>query len=123
MPTFTISGYSRSNVPEMSVTFENGKTHEMILEPYTESPCNFLGELKSEPGSSVAVTGCLNGPGDKMHISLSSEDNHLSYAYIIDYDGEVTADEYPFEHQIGTDMNVQKIHFLCFQCYKKSCES
>ena len=123
MPIFTVSGYSRSNVPEMSVTFENGKTHEMILEPYTESPCNFLGELKGEPGSSVAVTGCLNGPEDKMHISLSSDDNHLSYAYIIDYDGQVTADEYPFEYQKGNDINVEATYFLCFLCYTHSYES
>ena len=69
-PKFTISGYSRSSAPEMTVTFENGKTYEMILEPYSESPCNFIGELKNEPGSAVGVTGCLNNPGDKMYITL-----------------------------------------------------
>jgi len=99
MPTFSISGYSRSNVPELSVTFENGQTHEMILEPYSESPCNFIGELKGEPGSSVGVTGCLDNPDDKMHITLLSDHNTLSYAYELGFDGQVKADENPFEHQ------------------------
>ena len=101
MPQFTISGYSRSNVPEITVAFENGNTNEMILEPFSESPCNFIGELKSEPGSSVGVTGCLENPDDKMYITLLSDDNSLSYAYIMDYDGKVTADENPFKNQKG----------------------
>merc|ERR1712136_677586 len=101
VPTFTISGYSRSNVPEMTVAFENGQTHEMILEPYSESPCNFIGELKSEPGSSVGVTGCLDNPDDKMYITLLSDENSLSFAYIMDYNGQVTSDENPFKTQTG----------------------
>ena len=101
MPAFSISGYSRSNVPEMSVTFENGQTHELILEPYSESPCNFIGELKSEPGSAVGVTGCLNNPEDKMYITMLSEFNTLSYSYELGYDGQVKADENPYEHQKG----------------------
>ena len=101
MPSFSISGYSRSNVPELSVTFENGHTHEMILEPYSESPCNFIGELEGEPGSSVGVTGCLNNPDDKMYITLLSAYNTLSYSYELGFDGQVKADENPFEHQIG----------------------
>ena len=107
MPQFTISGYSRSNVPEISVAFENGNTHEMILEPFSESPCNFIGELKSEPGSSVGVTGCLENPEDKMYITLLSDDNSLSYAYIMDYDGTVTADESPFKNQKGFHITKQ----------------
>ena len=110
MPQFTISGYSRSNVPEISVAFENGNTHEMILEPFSESPCNFIGELKSEPGSSVGVTGCLENPEDKMYITLLSDDNSLSYAYIMDYDGKVTADESPFKNQKGFH-TIKEFHF------------
>jgi len=101
LPSFSISGYSRSNVPEMSVTFRNGRTDDLILEPYSESPCNFIGELKGEPGSSVGVTGCLNNPEDKMHITLLSEHNEVSYAYELGFDGEVKADENPFENQKG----------------------
>jgi len=101
MPSFKISGYSRSNVPEMSVTFDNGKTRELMLEPYSESGCNFIGEVKGEPGSSVAVTGCLNGPRDKMHITLLSDDNTLTYVYMMDFDGQVTSIEHPMKHQKG----------------------
>ena len=103
LPSFKISGYSRSNVPEMSVTFENGETHEMILEPYSESEsqCNFIGSLKSEPGSSLAVTGCMEKPGDEMHITLLSAFNTLATTYTLDYDGRVTAVESPIKHQKG----------------------
>ena len=101
MPSFSISGYSRSNVPEMTVTFENGHDEEIVLEPYSTSPCNYIGELKNEPGSSVGVTGCLNGPDDKMYITLLSDKNTLSFAYIMDYDGKVTADENPLKNQKG----------------------
>ena len=56
LPKFGMLGTSRSNILDISVTFENGENHEMILEPYTNSPCNFIGTLKNLP-SSVAVTG------------------------------------------------------------------
>jgi len=99
LPSFTVNGYSRTNVPEMSVTFENGATHEMVLEPYSKSPCNFIGQLKNQPDSSVAVTGCLNNPEDKMHITLLSELNTRSPTFVVDFNGLVTADENPFATQ------------------------
>jgi hypothetical protein len=99
LPSFNVNGYSRSNIPEMSVTFENGATHEMVLEPYSNSPCNFIGHLKSQPDSSVAVTGCLANPEDKMHITLLSDLNTRSPTYVVDFNGLVTADENPFATQ------------------------
>ena len=122
MPQFTISGYSRSNVPEITVAFENGNTHEMILEPFSESPCNFIGELKSEPGSAVGVTGCLENPEDKMYITLLSDDNSLSYAYIMDYDGTVTADESPFKNQKGFHTMIQ-FHLVFYNSKKDGMQS
>ena len=100
LPSFKISGYSRSNVPEMSVTLQNGDAHEMVLEPYSESPCNFIGHLKDVP-STLAVTGCINKPGDKMHITLLSKVNTASAMYEFDFDGQVSALENPFKHQKG----------------------
>lgn len=82
----------------MTVTFENGVSHDMLLEPYSNSPCNFIGELKNQP-SSLAVTGCLNKPGDKMHITLLSDLNTKSCLYEMDYEGHVTAEENPFKYQ------------------------
>jgi len=98
LPTFEISGYSRSNIPEMSVTLENGETHEMVLEPYSESPCNFIGSLKNVD-SSLAVTGCMNKAGDKMHITLLSDVNTRATTYELGFDGQVTAQENPFNSQ------------------------
>ena len=115
MPTFTMSGYSRSNVLEMSVAFENGQNHEMILKPYSKSPCNFIGELKDEPGSSVGITGCLKNPGDKMYITLLSDDNTLSFAYVMDYDGKVTADENPLLQQTGILSHIIESQLRNFQ--------
>ena len=100
MPLFKISGYSRSSVPDMTVTFENGVSHDMLLEPYSDSPCNFIGTLKNQP-SSLAVTGCLKKPGDKMHITLLSDLNTKHYLYEVDYEGHVTAEENPFKYQTG----------------------
>ena len=100
MPSFKINGYSRSNVPEMSVTFENGVTDDLLLEPYSKSPCNFIGKLKTYPGS-AAITGCLNKPEDKMHITLLSSLNTKSAMYELNFNGHLTALENPFKHQKG----------------------
>ena len=97
---FDLNGYSRSNIPQMSVTFENGETHEMVLEPYSNSPCNFIGQLKNIP-SSLAVTGCMNKAGDKMHITLIADINTKAATYELGYDGQVTAQENPFKTQKG----------------------
>ena len=99
-PSFKIHGYSRSNIPEIRITFENGVQDDMVLEPYSNSPCNFIGQLKSLPGS-VAVTGCLNTPEDKMHITLLSDLNTKSAIYEMDLYGQVTALENPFKYQKG----------------------
>jgi len=98
LPSFHISGYSRSNIPEMSVTFDNGETHEMELEPYSETPCTFIGQLKNTP-SSLAVTGCLNNDEDKMHITLLADANTKTNIYELDFNGQVTAQENPFRTQ------------------------
>ena len=98
MPSFKINGYSRANIPEMSVTFENGITDDLLLEPYSKSACNFIGKLKSYT-SSLAVTGCMNNPGDKMHITLLSELNTKSAMYELDFHGHLSALENPFKNQ------------------------
>jgi len=71
----------------------------MVLEPYSNSPCNFIGKLSNDPSSSVAVTGCLNQPGDKMHITLLSGIQSRSLIYSLDFDGQVTALENPTKYQ------------------------
>ena len=103
LPSFKIFGYSRSDIPEMAVSFANGETHEMELEPYSNSPCNFIGKLKNVR-SSLAVTGCMKKAGDKMHITLLADGNTKSAIYELDFDGHVTAQKNPFRKQTG--MNV-----------------
>ena len=98
--SFKIHGYSRSNIPEIRVTFENGVQDDMVLEPYSKSPCNFIGQLKSHPGT-VAVTGCLNTPEDKMHITLLSDLNTKYTGYELDFHGNLKGLENPFKYQKG----------------------
>ena len=101
MPSFEISGYSsRSAIPDMKVTFENGVSDSLVLEPYSSSPCNFIGRLANHP-SSAAVTGCLSQPGDKMAITMLTELNTKSHMYELDFFGNVEALENPFKDQKG----------------------
>ena len=87
----------------MKVRLRNGLTHEMALEPFSTSPCNFIGELKNVPESSVAVTGCLSKPGDKMHITILSDIDLDSAMFEMDFNGRVTALENPEKYQNGTN--------------------
>ena len=89
--------------PSITVRFANGFKDEMILNEYKlkkESPaaCNFLGRLKSSPSSSVAVTGCLDKPGDQMEITLLSEHNRNSMMYSVDFAGNTRIIENPFKY-------------------------
>jgi len=49
--------------------------------------------------SSLAVTGCMNEAGDKMHITLLSDVNTRATTYELGFDGQVTAQENPFNSQ------------------------
>ena len=98
---FGVLGDSRSGIPEIKVGFQSGLSHEMVLEPYSRSPCNFIGHLKNVPDSSVAVTGCLEKPGDKMHITMIAPIEAKSSIFELDFNGQVTALENPQKHQTG----------------------
>ena len=101
LPTFEVLGISRSGIPEIKVGFQSGLNHDMVLQPYSSSACNFIGELKNVPDSSVAVTGCLVKPGDKMHITMISPIEAKSSIFELDFDGQVTALENPQKYQEG----------------------
>ena len=99
VPSFKISGYSsRFDIPDIEVHFDNGVSDSMVLEPYSTSACNFIGHLANHV-SSVAVTGCLNKPGDKMDITLLSEHKTTSHMFQLDFFGNVEAVESPFNDQ------------------------
>ena len=89
--------------PIITVHFANGVTDEMLLDEYKlkkDSPpaCNFIGRLKNSHPSSVAVTGCLDKPGDRMEISLLSEHNHGHMLYSVCFEGKTQVIGNPFEH-------------------------
>ena len=81
--------------------FENGEQDELELSHYkvnekATSGCNYLGHLRSNPSSNVAVTGCLAKPGDHLEVTIVSPDN-INKMFKVDYDGNAEIIENPFE--------------------------
>ena len=96
-PCIEVVGYSsggcnNTGIPKIKVIFASGLIDEMILEPSfpgpTCFPCNFLGKLKDTAPTNVAVTGCLEKPGDKMEITMYG--TQPSWGLDLDYGGQVT---------------------------------
>ena len=84
------------------VEFANGVTDDIVLKHYKmnkNSPlaCNYIGHLKNYD-SSVAVTGCMEKPGDRMEITLLSEHNPNSMMYTVDFFGNTQVVENPFKY-------------------------
>ena len=86
--------------PKINVLFANGDedeidlTHHRLHESSTNN-CNYLGNLRNTPFSSVAVTGCLNKPEDKMEITLISNRNQHSI-FTVDMHGKTQSLASPF---------------------------
>jgi hypothetical protein len=80
-PTFKVTlSRSTEEPPSISVHFSDGIKDELVLENYklyrgSKGRCNYIGHLKNSPSSSVAVTGCMNVPEDRMEMTLISEHN------------------------------------------------
>ena len=81
--------------------FDNGVQDDMELVHYkmnedSVAGCHYLGHLKGSPSSSsVAVTGCLNNPGDRMEVTIISE-NNVNKMFSVDLDGHAEAIKNPF---------------------------
>ena len=56
--------------------------------------CNYLGHIQNRLSSSVAVTGCMKKPGDKIDITMISVDSGLKM-YSVDFFGNAEAIEIP----------------------------
>ena len=89
--------------PLIKVTFENGEQDFFELSPIKTNGqppkgCNYLGRLRNSPStSSIAVTGCLDKPGDSLEITMLSEhSNHRMFT--IDYYGNTEIIEPPNPH-------------------------
>ena len=94
--------------------FENGVQDELELTQYkfdgkSEVGCNFLGRLRNDVASSVAVTGCLNKPGDIMEVTLISK-NNINKLFKVDFDGNAEVLANPFENG-GTEEIKNAISF------------
>ena len=91
---------SMASPPTINITFTDKSKDSLDLthEKMTDSSplgCNYIGHLSQNHSSTVAVTGCLNKPGDKMEITLLSEKAKHSM-FIVDYNRKTTALKGPF---------------------------
>jgi len=94
---------SRSVVdpPSIQVTFSNGVQDEFVLTQYklnelSTGGCNYLGRLRNDAQSSVAVTGCIDNPGDEMEVTLLSG-NNINKMFLVDFNGNAEIINNPFE--------------------------
>ena len=104
-PCIEVVGYSsggcnNTGIPKIKVIFASGLIDEMILEPAFPGPncypCNFLGKLNNTAPTNVAVTGCLEKPGDKMEITMWLPQH--GWVLTLDYGGQVTVRRTPCVH-------------------------
>jgi len=95
------SSRSIEEPPSIQVMFDNGVQDDMELVHYkmnedSVAGCHYLGHLKGSPSSSsVAVTGCLNNPGDRMEVTIIS-DNNVNKMFSVDLDGHAETIKNPF---------------------------
>jgi len=95
-----ISSRSIEEPPSIEVTL-NGLKGGLELTHYRMNDesavgCNYLGYLRNTPSSSVAVTGCLNKPGDRMEVTIISEGN-INQMFTVDFNGNAEIIKSPFE--------------------------
>ena len=96
-----VSSRSINDPPSIRVTFANGVQDDLELTQYkfherSEGGCNYLGHLQNDLASSVAVTGCLNQPGDLMDVTLISK-NNINKMFSVDFFGNAEKIANPFE--------------------------
>ena len=114
VPSFTVvSPRTDLEPPSIEVVFPNGIHDELVLTQYklfkeSKGIKNYIGHLKNTPGSSVAVTGRLSEPGNRMEITLLSEHNS-DEMFEIDYFGKAKAVQVPVEsHRKGHLMDFNR---------------
>ena len=89
--------------PSVRVHFGNGLKDDLDLSHYklndaAASGCNYHGHLRSDPSSSsVAITGCINKPGDRMDVTLISK-NNVNQMFSVDFYGNAKVIENPFKN-------------------------
>ena len=88
--------------PQINVTFADKTKDNLELTHHrmkSDSPirCNYLGNLRHSRSSIVAVTGCLDKPGDKMEVTMYSNKKAKSMMYTVDYNGKTEPIKGAFE--------------------------
>jgi len=94
-----VASRSIEEPPSIEVAFDNGIKDNFDLAHYqldskTPIGCRYIGRLQNDPSSTVAVSGCLNKPGDQMEVTMiSRHNNHMMYT--VDFDGNAEIQENP----------------------------
>ena len=103
IPIFkVVSSRTWQEPPSIEVFFPNGLHDEFVLEHYklfkdSKKGHNYIGHLKNNPDSSVAVTGEMVKPTDRMEITLLSKHNE-DQMYEVDYFGRTKVIPVPIEN-------------------------
>ena len=88
------------DIPEIAITFPDGRQDEFILEKHfpndearleNEEHCNYFGHLKMDPNACVAVTGCYGQ--DDLKFTIVSEHVIGSNMFVLEKDGQLRAVE------------------------------
>jgi len=96
-----VSSRSIEEPPTMKVTFHNGLEDDLELTHYKMNKaapigCNYIGRLRGDPTSSVAVSGCLNKPEDRLQVTLHSK-NNFNKMFKVDSFGNAEIVRSPFQ--------------------------
>ena len=96
-----VSSRSMEEPPTMKVTFPNGVQDDLELSHYKMNKaaplgCNYIGRLRGDPTSSVAVSGCLNKPEDRLQVTLHSK-NNFNKMFKVDSFGNAEIVRSPFQ--------------------------
>ena len=101
MPTFKVlSSRSVEEPPTVQVMFANGLEYDFDLTHYKMNKasvvgCNYIGRLHGDATSSVAVTGCLNKPDDRLQVTLLSR-HSKDKMFFVDSFGNAEVIQKPF---------------------------
>ena len=101
LPTIVVrQDRSLYDIPEIAITFPDGRQDEFILEKHfpndearleNEEHCNYFGHLKYDPNACVAVTGCYGR--DNLEFTIMSENIFGPNMFLLEKNGQLRAVE------------------------------
>ena len=123
------------DIPEIAITFPDGRHDELILEKHfpndeagleNKEHCNYFGHLKNDLDACVAVTGCYGQ--DDLDFTIMSEHISGPNMFVLEKDGQVRAVENDAVFQIGqikNEMESRRVgnalifHSYCVKVFQK----